>query len=142
MWKRKICAGLVQQKCTKAIADPAEFPELMKSSNKQEILENTYNLLILNLAENVLRQVDEEDTTLKVWNKLEPFYMVKALSNKIYLKEQLFGFKMDPSKSLEEYLDEFNKITVVLANIDEKISNENQAIIILNSLTDSYKDLK
>ena len=49
---------------------------------------------------------------------------------------------MDPSKSLEENLDEFNKITEGLTNIDEKISNENQAIIILNSLPDSYKDLK
>ena len=68
--------------------------------------------------------------------------MVKYLSNKIYLKEQLFGFKMDSSKNLEENLDEFKKITVSLANIDEKISDENQAIIILNSLLDSDKDLK
>ena len=49
---------------------------------------------------------------------------------------------MDPSKNLEENLDDFKKITVSLANIDERISDENQAIIILNSLTDSYKDLK
>ena len=68
--------------------------------------------------------------------------MFEFLSNKIYLKEQLFGFKMDPSKSLEENLDEFKKITVSLATIDERISNENQVIIILNSLPDTFKDLK
>ena len=39
-------------------------------------------------------------------------------------------------------MDEFKKITVSLANIDGKISDENEAIIILNSLTDTYKDLK
>ena len=99
-------------------------------------------MLILNLADNVLRQIDEENTALKVWNKLESLYMVNSLSNKIYLKEQLFGFKMDPSKNLEENLDKFKKITVSLANIDEKISDENQAIIILNSLPDSFKDMK
>ena len=49
---------------------------------------------------------------------------------------------MDPSKNLEENLDEFKKITVSLANIDENISDENQAIIILNSLPDSFKDMK
>ena len=97
----------------------------MKSSKKQEILENTYSLLILNLADNVLRQVDKEDTAFKVWTKLESLYMVTSLSNKIYLKEQLFGFKMDPFKYLEENLDEFNKITISLANINEKISDEN-----------------
>ena len=86
-------------------------------------MEKAYSLLILNLADNVLRQVDEEDTTLKVWTKLESLYMAKLLSNNIYLKEQLFGFKMYPSKQLEENLDEFKKITVSLTNIDKKISN-------------------
>ena len=66
MWKKKIRAVLVQQKCAKTIGDPTDFPEVMKSSDKQEIMENAYSLLILNLADNVLRQVDAEDTTLKV----------------------------------------------------------------------------
>ena len=59
-------AVLVQQICAKAIADPDEFPEMLKSSDKQEILENAYSLLILNVANNVLRQVDEEDTALRM----------------------------------------------------------------------------
>ena len=92
MWKKKMRVVFVQQKCAKAIGDPSDFPEMMKSSDKQEILENVNSLLILNLTNNVLRQVDEEDTALKVWNKLDSLYMVKSLSNKIYLKEQLFLF--------------------------------------------------
>ena len=114
-------AILVQQKCAKAIGDPSQFPEMMKSSDKQEMLENAYSLLILNLADNVPRQVDEEDSALKIWNKLESLYMVRSLSNKIYLKDQLFGFKMDSAKNLEENLDDFKTIIVALANIDEKI---------------------
>ena len=98
-------------------------------------MDNTYSLLILNLTNNVLRQVNEEGTTLKVWTKLKSLYMVKSLFNNIYLQEQLFGFKMDTSKNLEENLDDFKKITVGLANIDERISDENQAFIILNSLS-------
>ena len=43
---------------------------------------------------------------------------------------------------LEENLDKFMKNTISLANIDGKISDKNQAIIILNSLLDTYKDLK
>lgn len=53
IWKKKMRAVFVQQKCAKAIGDPAEFPEVMKSMEKQEILENSYSLLILNLADNV-----------------------------------------------------------------------------------------
>ena len=121
MWKKKMRVVLIQQKCAKALGDPYEFPEVMKSSEKQEIMENACSLLILNLADNVLHQVDEEDTALKVWTKLESLYMVKSLSHKIYLKEKLFSVKMDPSKNLEENLDEFKKITVSLANIDKYI---------------------
>jgi len=68
--------------------------------------------------------------------------MTKTLSNKNFLKERLFSFRMDPSKSLEENLDDFNVITITLANIDDKISNENQAIVLLNSLSESYRDVK
>ena len=49
---------------------------------------------------------------------------------------------MDPSITLEENLDDFKVSTIGLTNIDEKISDENQAIILLNSLPDSYKDMK
>ena len=58
------------------------------------------------------------------------------------MKAQLFSFKIDSSKNLEENLDDFKKITVGLVNIDEKIFEENQAILLLNSLSDSYKDTK
>ena len=93
----------------------------MSATDKQDLIEYAYSLLILNLADNVLRQIDDEDTVAKVWLKLESLYMTKNLSNKIYLKEQLLGFKMDPSKTLEENLDDFKVITIALANIDEKI---------------------
>ena len=114
----------------------------MIDQERQDMDELVFGLLMLNLFDNVLTQVNDEEITTKVWSKLESLHMVKSLSNKIYLKEQLFSFKMDPSKNLEENLDDFKIITVGLANIDEKISNENQAITLLNSLLDSYKDMK
>ena len=114
----------------------------MSTTDKQDLMECAYSLLILNLPDNVLRQVDEEDTTAKVWLKHESLYMTETLSNKIYLNEQLFGFKMDSSKTLEENLDDFKVITIGLANINENISDENQAIILLNSVHESHKDLK
>ena len=142
MWRKKMKAILVKQKCAKALGGEKDLPETMLATDKQDLMECAYSLLLLNLADNVLQQIDDEDPTTKVWLKLESLYMTKNLSNKIYLKEQLFGFKMDPSKSLEENLDDFKVITIGLANIDEKILEENQAIILLNSLPESHKDLK
>ncbi|KAA0043220.1 Retrovirus-related Pol polyprotein from transposon TNT 1-94 [Cucumis melo var. makuwa] len=49
---------------------------------------------------------------------------------------------MDQSKSLEENLDEFQKIIIDLNNIGEKMSDENQAVILLNSLPETYREVK
>ena len=40
MWKKKMKVVLVQPKCAKTIGDPSDFPEVMKASDKHEILEN------------------------------------------------------------------------------------------------------
>ncbi|TXG62727.1 hypothetical protein EZV62_009721 [Acer yangbiense] len=111
---------------------------------KNDMLEMALGTIILNLSDNVLREVNDETTACDVWNKLESLYLTKSLTNKIYLKERLFSFKMDASKGLGQNLDEFKKMTIELANAGdkEKLSDENEAIILLNSLPESFKDVK
>ena len=99
--------------------------------------------MILYLVDNVLRQIGREDTTYEVWNKLEKLFMVKSLTNRNLLKERFFGFKMDPSKNLEQNLDDFKRISISLASVNQgKIGDESQAIILLNSLPESFKEVK
>lgn len=57
---------------------------------------------------------------------------MKSLSNHISLKVQLFGFKMDMAKSLENNLDELNKMKIEFTDSGEDLSYKNQAIILLN----------
>lgn len=97
MWRKKMWAIMVQQKCAKALGGEKDLSVTMIPEENEEMKERAYNLLILNLSDNVFR---------KIW---------QTLFNKIYLKEQLFGFKMNPAKSLEENLDDFKVITVGLA---------------------------
>ena len=69
--------------------------------------------------------------------------MTKSLTNIILLKERFFGFHMDPGKNLKQNLDDFKRIAIALASVDEeKIRDESQAIILLNSLPESYKEVK
>ncbi|KAA0037675.1 Retrovirus-related Pol polyprotein from transposon TNT 1-94 [Cucumis melo var. makuwa] len=104
--------------------------------------EMAYSTIFLYLLDEVFRLVDEATTTAELWKKLESLYLTKSLPNKIYIKEKFFGYKMDQSKSLEENLNEFQKIVVNLNNISEKMSDENQAIILLNSLPETYREVK
>ena len=85
-------------------------------------------VLILNLSDSVIRQVLEEETTYKIWKKLESLYSTKDLSNKMYLRENFFTHKMNPSKILTDNIDEFKKIVSEFKSLEfleEKHSNEN-----------------
>lgn len=73
-----------------------------------------------------------------MWKKLEDLYHRKTLFNKIYLKKKLFGYKMDNAKTLEANLDDFKKITIELIYIGEVVSDENQIVILLNALLESF----
>ncbi|TXG66196.1 hypothetical protein EZV62_007471 [Acer yangbiense] len=118
IWRRKVKALLSQQKILRAIESPDKLPDSLTLEQKDDMLEMALGTIILNLSDNVLRE--------------------------IYLKERLFSFKMDPSKGLGQNLDEFKKMTTELANAgeNEKLSDENEAIILLNSLPNSFKDVK
>ncbi|TXG48163.1 hypothetical protein EZV62_027457 [Acer yangbiense] len=144
IWRRKVKALLSQQKILKAIEGPEKLPVSLTKEQKNDMLDMSLGTIILSLSDNVLREVNDEKTACDVWKKLESLYLTKSLTNKIYLKERLFGFKMDASKGLGENLDDFKKMIIELANagVDEKLSDENETIILLNSLPDSFKDVK
>ena len=68
--------------------------------------------------------------------------MVSSLPNKIYLLENFYGFMMNSSKTLEQNLDTFNKLQLDLCNTRKKFDDEDVAVILLNSLTKSFEDVK
>ncbi|KAI5658420.1 hypothetical protein M9H77_27213 [Catharanthus roseus] len=94
MWRRKMKAVLVQNKIAPAICSPEEYPESWKGESPSEKLGDAHSCLTIHLIDNVLREIDEKDNAFEIWTKLEKLYLGKSLSNKIYLKEQLFDFKM------------------------------------------------
>ncbi|MDO7987387.1 hypothetical protein OC713_02560 [Sweet potato little leaf phytoplasma] len=142
LWKKKMKTVLVQQKVAITLADPKEYPEDIKPKEKKEIEEVAFSTVILYLSDNVLRQVHDATTAREVWASLDKIYLTKSLTNKLYLKEKFFGFRMDTSKDLEQNLDDFNRATLDLNNIGETVSDENKAIILLNSLPESYSEVK
>ena len=51
--------------------------------------ESAYSIIVLYLADNILRQIDEEEIAYGAWNKLEELFMAKSLTNGILLKEKI-----------------------------------------------------
>ena len=63
---------------------------------------------------------------------------MKSLSNKLYLKKQLYGLRMNEGTKVLEHLNFFNKIISELLAIDVKIDKEDKMLILLSSLSQSY----
>ena len=122
-------AVLIQQKVAKAIDNT--YTAGLSDDKKKEMDEIALSTIILHLSDNVLRKVDDMQTTAAMWKKLEELYLVRSLPDRILLFEQFFGFKMDISKDLDANLDEFNKLTLNLANCEEEFSDEHFAVILL-----------
>lgn len=112
LWKQKMKALLVQLKVSKALDDQKALAKTKTEDEVPEIQEIAYSIIILYLANNVLRQVHGAKIVIQVWAKLDSIYMTKSLTNKLYIKENFFGFKMDSTKDLEQNLDEFNRVVL------------------------------
>ncbi|CAM8971845.1 unnamed protein product [Rhodiola kirilowii] len=138
LWRQRMRAILVQMKVVKALDGEKDFPATMTQDEKDEASELAYSTIILHLGDKVLREIAKEKTADKVWLKLESLYMTKLLTNKVHLKGKLFGFKIPEDKDLDECLDEFSKIILDLEDMEIKIDDEDQAIMILNALPPSY----
>lgn len=140
MWCQKMKAILMQMKCVRAL--DGSWPPEMTTAKKIELDETAWSTIFLYLSDNVIRTIGETKTATELWTKLTSQYMTKTIPNKCYLLKQLFSFKMDPSVDLDENLNRFTKLTQDLANCDEKLSKDQLTVVLLNSISDRYRDIK
>jgi len=142
LWKVKMQAVLIQQKCEKSLKDEGALPVTMSQAEKTEMVDKARSAIVLCLGDKVLRDVAKEPTAASMWSKLESLYMTKSLAHRQFLKQQLYSFKMVESKTVTEQLTEFNKILDDLENIEVKLEDEDKAILLLCALPRSFESLK
>lgn len=140
LWHIKMRAILVQQGLVKALDGKEKLPSSLTSKQKDEVMEKAHSAILLNLGDEVLREVVDVTTAPKLWLSLESKYIIKSLTKRLYLKQRLYTLKMGEGTSLSQHLDNFNSIIMDLNNIDVKIDDEDQALIVLCSLPTSYEN--
>lgn len=69
------------------------------------------------------------ESPAKVWEKLESRYMSKSLTNKLHLKQRLYGLKMLEGTDLIQHTNVFNLIISDILRLEIKFDDENKAMI-------------
>ena len=94
IWKVKMHDLLVQQGMVKVFLGKAKKPASITDEDWDEMDARALSAIRLCLADDVLFNIFTEKTTAGLWSKLESLYMKKSLTNRIFLKRQLYRLRM------------------------------------------------
>ena len=113
LWQRKMRNILIQQDLHMCILGVEHKPEEMSTEawNKADL--KAMSSIELHLSDEVTYNVMEETTAKGTWDKLEKLYMGKTLSNKLFLKDQLYNLRMEEGKDIMEHLNVFNRLVMI-----------------------------
>lgn len=139
LWQIKMCVSLVQQGLSKALQGKWTLPDIRSDEDKDDFMEHALSVIQLSLGDDVLHGISDETSPANLWLKLESLYMTKSLTNRLYLKQQLYTLGMKECTPVNNHLAHFDKIVMSLKNIDVKIEDEDQTLILLCSLPHSFE---
>ena len=141
LWQQRVKDLLVQQGLSKALSGASKKPEQMSNDDWEDLQAKAVSTIRLCLADEVMYHVIGDDSPAGVWTKLESRYMSKSLTNKLFLKQKLFGLKMVEGSDLIQHINTFNQIVSDLLRIEVTFEEEDQALMLLSSLPDSLDNL-
>ncbi|KAL4384756.1 hypothetical protein GQ457_15G014670 [Hibiscus cannabinus] len=93
------------------------------------------------LADEVVYHVMNLTSPAEIWKKLESRFMSKTVTTKLYLKQRLYGLKMQEGHDLAQHVNVFNQIITDLIQLDVKIEDEDRVMILLCSLPSYYEHM-
>lgn len=112
-------------------------PNNTEALDWEELQERTATTIRLCLVDEFLYHMMELAFPREVWKKFESQYMLKSLTNKLYLMQKLYGLKMQEGADLQQHVNAFNQIISDLARLDVNVEDKDKTCILLCS----YKNL-
>jgi len=142
LWQRKMKNILIQQDLHMCILGVESKPETMTTEAWNKADMKAMSSIELHLSDEVTYNVMEATTAKCTWEKLEKLYMGKTLSNKLFLKDQLYNLRMEEGDDLMEHLNLFNRCINDLLRVEVKYEEEDKALLLLRSLPSSFKHFR
>ena len=133
---------LVQQDLTKALNGKNKKLKSIKDDEFEELDARCASTIWLYVVYNIINNViNEKDSAVDFWKKLEKFYMTKSLSNKLHLKQKLYKQNAEEGGDLMDHMNALNKILDQLQKVGIEIEEEDKAFLLLTLIFDSYESV-
>ena len=117
-------------------------PESMKAEEWVLLNRQVLGVIRLILSRSVAHNVVKNKTTVDLMKALIGMYEKSFANNKVHLMKKLFNLKMAENASVAQHLNEFNKITNQLSSVEIDFDDEIRALIVLASLSNSWKTMR
>jgi hypothetical protein len=129
---------LMQQGVVKALLGKAKKPVTITDEYWDEIDVRALSAICLCLVDDVLFNIVSGEDNSGLWMKLESLYMTKSLTNRIFLKRQLYSLCMKEGTKIIDHLNTFNTLLVQLTSMGVKFDSEDKEITLLSSFPTSW----
>ena len=139
VWKSTIEDLLVQQNLDEALEKekPANLDDAAWASKKKKAVSTIRLAIASEIKYNFLTETDPK----VLLEKLQSIYASKSLTNRLCLRWELYQLKMENGTNLQNHINSFTQLVCQLQNADEKIPDQEQALLLLASLPKSYRPI-
>ena len=139
VWRSTVEDLLVQQGIDDALEKSK--PTTMDEGKWMAMKEKAMSTIRLAIAPQIKYNYLMETYPSVLWEKLQAVYASKSLTNKLCLIWELYQLMKEDDTSIQDHFDTFNQLVCPLLNADEKLFDEERALLLLASLPKSYKNI-
>ena len=115
------------------------MPFSMKKEEWERLNAHARSIIQLCLGKQQKYGVMNITSAKELWATLGTKYMKNSAENRLHLKSELYRFQYKEGTKMIGHLEEFNELLVELENLEEIIKDEDKALILMNSLPESYE---
>ncbi|KAK4431134.1 hypothetical protein Salat_0875500 [Sesamum alatum] len=124
LWEMRVKDLLAQQGILKALRP--QKPNSLDDEDWEELQQRAVGTIRLCLADEIMYHVMNLKSPGEVWKKLEIKFISKSITNKLHLKQRLYGLKMQEGADLAQHVNVFNQIITDLARLDVSVEDETE----------------
>ena len=137
VWATHMKNILRERKLLKYIDDPDTIEDYDENEDAQALAEIQFTL-----SNAQTRLTLQSETAHDAWERIKSKHLHSSKSNRIFLKSQFLGLKMNDKETMTEFIARVKDMAKQLSTLSkEKVSDEDKSLVFTRGLPESYRGI-